>query len=108
MLLLCIAICLLIFCPTRKKNIAGMIRRRRESKQTAEILKLAEGFKGSECTVHLLSSGGETRLTGRITEISDTALLLEGSGTELINAEYILRIDGSSLGKAMKKKASVK
>lgn len=72
------------------------------------MLKLAEKFIGKECIIYMLSSSiGDAQIVGRIAEISDGAILLEGDNPQALNAEYILRIREYPRDKKGRKKSII-
>ncbi len=98
---------ILIFYETRTQRMRAVRRilaKKRNRKEAAAMLELAKRFVGLECVIYALTS----QISGTILEISDGAILLQnGTRTEIVNPDYILRISEYPRNKKGKKKAVV-
>lgn len=69
------------------------------------MIELAKRFIGKECLIYSFSN---QQFSGVITEISDSAILIEKNGqSEAVNLEFIVRIREYPRNKKGKKKSVV-
>ena len=85
--------------------ITKKILNKRKSEELSEMIELAKRFIGKECLIYSFSN---QQFCGVITEISDSAILIEKNGqSEAVNLEFIVRIREYPRNKKGKKKSVV-
>lgn len=74
-----------------KKMMARRVTKFKDPKERLEMLELAKNFLGKECIIYTFNSN---QLVGTIQQISDGGILLlrEDKSSEVVNADFIIRI----------------
>lgn len=90
----------------RRAVIARQIIKKRKMEGNIEMKELAKRFIDKECLISSFDSNHQ--FEGVIKEVSDSAILVEKSGTvEAINLDFVIRIREFPKNKKGKKKAIV-
>ena len=98
-------IVLFVLQNNQKAVIARKVIEKRKTEDKTEMIELAKRFIGKECLIYSFSN---QQFCGVITEISDSAILIEKNGqSEAVNLEFIVRIREYPRNKKGKKKSVV-
>lgn len=84
-----IMLVIIVFITTREENHIVQKIRRKHKKEENDMFEFATRFIGQRCIIYTFN----TSLMGVITEVNQTAILIEENNKkEIINLEYIVRI----------------
>ena len=99
-------IILYIMFRNRRAVVARQIIKKRKAEDNTEMKELAKRFIDKECLITAFDSNHQ--FEGVIKEVSDSAILVEKSGTvEAINLDFVIRIREFPKNKKGKKKSVV-
>lgn len=107
------AIFLLLFIVIYQQNMNRRIalkkiiskNKKLRKKERLLMTEMVKRFIGKECIIYTANS---SQITGTVKEVSDGAILIDnGKNTEMLNADYVVRIREYPKGKNGKKKSVV-
>lgn len=103
--MLFVMVFVIIYDQRRRNEIAvKQLKKLRNKEERAVMTELAKRFIDKECIIYTFNS----QVTGIIREVTDTAVLIESSGSpEIVNTDYIVRIREFPKNKKGRKKAIV-
>lgn len=104
-IMLFVMVFVIIYDQRRRNEIAvKQLKKLRNKEERAVMTELAKRFIDKECIIYTFNS----QVTGIIREVTDTAVLIESSGSpEIVNTDYIVRIREFPKNKKGRKKAIV-
>lgn len=84
-----IMLLIIIFVSTRNENLIAQKIRKKQKMEEINMFEFATRFIGQRCIIYTFN----TSLMGVITEVNQTAILIEDNNKkEIINLEYVVRI----------------